>query len=155
MIGSSNKHTLRQAKTTTPIGIARINERLMAQRINAGQATELLRGEYPVWGAMRGQFKGRRVLVGPEFVVQDSVNKTEPALGFLGLLSVERVDVAKQVDGRASGIRYIGDAVVAHLFEDVERYSEVARVLVSLPGELSLDGAVQRTVYTDPDVMLH
>ena len=107
-----------------------------------------------MWGAMRGQFKGRRVLVGPEFVVQDNVNETESVLGFLGLLSVEQVDVAKQVDGRASGIRYIGDAVFAHLFEDVERYSEVARVLVSLPGELGMDGVAQRAVYTDPEARL-
>ena len=147
MIGSSRKQASRQARTTTPASIAQINQNLMARRLTAGEARELLVAEYPVWGAMRGQFKGRQVAVGPEFVVADTLDERESALGFLGLLSVEKVDFAKYLDGRENGIKYVGDAVVAHLFEDVERRSETARVFVSIPGELSVASVPERTVF--------
>jgi hypothetical protein len=98
---------------------------------------------------MRGQFKGRKVFVGLEFVVKCNLDDRGPVVGFLGLLSVEPIDFAKHVDGRENGIRFIGNAVVAHLFEDIARSEEVAKVFVSIPAELSYEAVAQRAIYAE------
>lgn len=139
----------RQTSSTTPYTIARINQNLMEGRISGEEAQERIDARRDVWGGTVGQFKDRLIFVERKFVAGQVSGERRYGIGLLGGLSiVDDVEIAHIINDRTSGIRYVGSAVVASIF-DRERKHETAQVAVSLPREFSVDRTAERAVFHD------
>ena len=145
---SAIRQGLGQASSRAPYTITRVNQNLMERRISVAQAQEQIDTRLNVWGGTVGQFKGRLVLVDKEFVVQQDGINVRPAIGYLGGLSIAEINIGQYRDDEETGIRYVGNAVVAHLFGDITKLHESAQVVVSLPALFGHDLKPERAEFT-------